>query len=99
MKYSLTLTFVLLCFLSLVNSFPLFNKREKYIIQLKKPDSVEILCAQDDSVKSFSHLRKEIKKVFSFGKFEGFMGEFSKDVIDRISNNPLIEKITQDYSI
>lgn len=99
MKYSLTLTFILLCLLSLVNSFPLFNKREKYIIQLKKPDSVEILCAQDDSVKSFSHLRKEIKKVFSFGKFEGFMGEFSKDVIDRISNNPLIEKITQDYSI
>lgn len=91
--------FYLLFFLLTVSSFPIFSKKEKYIIQLKKPDSVEILCAQDDSVKSFSHLRREIKKVFSFGSFEGFAGEFSKDVIERISKNPLVEKITQDFSI
>ena len=48
---------------------------------------------------SFSHFRKEIKKVFSFGKFEGFVGEFSKDIIDRIARNPLVEKITQDFAI
>lgn len=89
----------LICILSAVTAFPLFGKKERYIIQLKKPDSVEILCSQDDKIKAFSHLRKEIKKVFSFGKFEGFVGEFSKDVIDRISTNPLIERITQDSNI
>lgn len=96
-----TCTFCLffICLLSTVTSLPFFGKREKYIIQLKKPDSLEVLCAQDDAVKSFSHLRREIKKVFSFGKFEGFVGEFSQEVIDRISNNPLVEKITKDYSI
>lgn len=91
--------FFLFLFLVSVKSFPLINKKERYIIQLKKPDSVEDLCSQDDAVKSFSHLRPEIKKVFSFGKFEGLVGEFSKDVIERIANNPLIEKITQDFNI
>lgn len=100
MRFGLSLV-LFICLLSSVHPFPLFNlnKKERYIIQLKKPDSVEVLCAQDDAVKSFSHLRREIKKVFSFGKFEGFVGEFSKDVIDRISKNPLVEKITQDFSI
>ena len=85
--------------ISYVYSIPIFNRKERYIIQLKKPDSVEALCMQDDRVKSFSHLRKEIKKVFHIGSFEGFAGEFSKDVIDRIASNPLIERITQDFSI
>lgn len=84
---------------SCVNSFPLFNKKERYIIQLKKPDSVDILCSQYDSVKPFSHLRQEITKIFSFGKFEGFVGEFSQEVIEKIATNPLVEKITQDFSI
>lgn len=86
-------------FFSYVSSFPLFGKKERYLIQLKRPESVEILCSQDDSLNSFFHLRREIKQVFSFGKFEGFVGEFSKDIIDRIAVNPLVEKITQDFSI
>lgn len=90
---------IIFCFLFQTSAIPLFGRRERYIIQLKKPDSVEVLCSQDDKIKSFSHLRKEIKKVFSFGKFEGFVGEFSKEVIDRISTNPLVESITQDLSI
>jgi subtilisin family serine protease len=98
MKYGY-IVFVLIYFFTYIHAIPLFNRKERYIIQLKKPDSIEILCIQDDSARSFAHLRKEIKKVFTFGKFEGFVGEFSKEVIDRISTNPLVEKITQDFNI
>lgn len=90
---------LLFCVFSCVNSLPLFHKKERYIIQLRKPDSVDKLCALYESIKPFSHLRQEITKVFSFGKFEGFVGEFSKDVIENIATNPLVEKITQDFDI
>lgn len=88
--------------ISVIAAVPIsrFNDKERYIIQLKKPESVEFLVAQDDTVKSFSHLRHEIKKVFTIGKeFEGFVGEFSKEVIERIKDNPLVEFLCRDFPI
>ncbi|KAG0681346.1 hypothetical protein C6P40_000839 [Pichia californica] len=79
---------------------PINKETERYIIQLKKPEDLDILMAQDDKVRSFAHLRNEIKKVYSIGKeFEGFIGEFSKEVIDRIRSNPLVEFLCHDFPI
>lgn len=97
-----TFTFFICYLFASTFAFPLFNgkeKKEKYFIQLKAPDSIEQLCSQDDNVKTIKHLRQEIKKRFSFGKFEGLAGEFSKEVIERISSNPLIEMITKDIPL
>lgn len=100
MNFTLTI-FVLYLFTSTF-AFPLYSnktKKEKYFIQLKAPDSIEKLCSQDDNVKTIRHLRQEIKRSFSFGRFEGLAGEFSREVIERISSNPLIERITKDIAL
>lgn len=97
----LTFTFFVFYLLACTFAIPLFSSKdikEKYFIQLKTPDTIDKLCSQDDNVKTIKHLRQEINKRFSFGKFEGLVGEFSKEVIERISSNPLIEKITKDIS-
>lgn len=83
-------------------AFPLFSskgKLEKYFIQLKAPDSIEKLCSQDNNVKTIKHLRQEIKRRFTFGNFEGLVGEFSEEVIKRIASNPLVEMITRDIPL
>ncbi|VEU22735.1 DEKNAAC103796 [Brettanomyces naardenensis] len=60
---------------------------------------MEALCLEDDKVKAASHVRTGIRKVFSFGKFEGIVGEFTKEVVQRLTDNPLIEKITPDIIV
>ncbi|QPG73095.1 hypothetical protein FOA43_000400 [Brettanomyces nanus] len=60
---------------------------------------MEALCIQDDQIKAFNHVRSGIRKVFSFGKFEGIVGEFTNDVVQRLTDNPLIERITPDIVV
>jgi len=71
----------------------------RYILQLKSPMTMESLCLQDDKVQSTNHVRSGIRKVFSFGQFEGMVGEFTKDVVQRLADNPLVERICPDITV
>lgn len=68
-------------------------------MQMKKPMTMEMLCMQDDKINVASHIRSGVKKVFTFGNFEGVVGEFSNDVVQRLTDNPMVEKITPDVIV
>lgn len=70
-----------------------------YFVQLKKPSTLSILLSNDDNVKASSHIRPFVEKIISFGNFEGFSGNFTKDVIKRLKLNPLVADIAPDYTI
>lgn len=76
-----------------------WRKPARYLLQLKNPMTMESLCLQDDKVQSANHVRSGIRKVFSFGQFEGMVGEFTKDVIQRLADNPLVARISPDITV
>ncbi|GMM31006.1 Rrt12 protein [Martiniozyma asiatica (nom. inval.)] len=83
-----------------IRAVPLVAERKNtYFIQLKDPETIEKLCSQDDNVKAIYHLRQEIKDFFSFGNFEAITGQFSEEVISRISKNSLVEYISEDFTV
>jgi subtilase-type proteinase RRT12 len=40
-----------------------------------------------------------VKKIVSFGSFEGFSGNFSKDMVERLKKSPLVSEIVPDFKI
>ena len=70
-----------------------------FFVQLKTPATLEKLLAQDDSLKASSHVRPFIQKVFSFGDFEGFSGNFSKLMVRRLIKNDLVKNIVRDTTV
>ncbi|ODV86303.1 hypothetical protein CANARDRAFT_27539 [[Candida] arabinofermentans NRRL YB-2248] len=71
-----------------------------YLVQMKKPFTMEKLCSQDDRLRgTATHIRDGIKRMFSFGTFEGFSGNFTKESVQRMASNPLVEKIVPDMLV
>lgn len=70
-----------------------------YFVQLKKPATLQSLLAMDDKIKVADHLRPYVRKVVSIGTFEGFSGNFTKDVIQRLRMSPLVADIVPDFGV
>ncbi|KAH3685181.1 hypothetical protein WICPIJ_003842 [Wickerhamomyces pijperi] len=70
-----------------------------YFVQLKKPSTLRTLLKNDDTVKAANHIRPYVDRIISFGNFEGFSGNFTKDVIKRLKLNPLVADIVPDYAV
>lgn len=85
----------------LVASLPvdLVKRPARYLIQMKKPMAIESLCLNDDKLKTTNHVRSGIHQIISIGKFEGVVGEFTKDVLERLNDNPMIESIVPDEMV
>lgn len=70
-----------------------------YFVQLKAPSTLESLLATDDKISAVNHLRPFVRKAFSFGNFEAFSGNFTKDVVQRLTRNPLVADIVPDVVV
>lgn len=70
-----------------------------YFVKLKKSSTLESLLNSDDKIKALHHLRPYITKEISFGNFEGFSGNFTKDLIQRLIKNPLVADIVPDMIV
>lgn len=68
---------------------------EEYLIRFKTPDAFQLFMesAMDHS-KSVKHfLEDRIGRTFSFGSFRGITVDLSKDVVERVRNNPLVAEL------
>lgn len=70
-----------------------------FFVQLKTPLTIEKLLAQDDKTSTSSHIRPLIDRVFSFGEFEGFSGNFSKLIVKRLIKSDLVKNIVRDSPV
>jgi subtilase-type proteinase RRT12 len=70
-----------------------------FFVQLKTTSTIEKLLVQDDRIKASSHIRPLVESVFSFGDFEGFSGNFSKDIVKRLIKNDLVKNIVKDTAV
>ncbi|ODV93627.1 hypothetical protein PACTADRAFT_4530 [Pachysolen tannophilus NRRL Y-2460] len=72
---------------------------QKYFVRLKTAKTLDTLFKFDDIAKTNNHLRDCVQKKISFGDFEGFSGDFTKDIIQKLETNPLIADITPDIIV
>lgn len=86
-----TITLSIICAANFVNA--------GYFVQLKAPSTLESLLATDDKISAVNHLRPYVRKAFSFGNFEAFSGNFTKDVVQRLARNPLVAEIVPDLVV
>ncbi|KAH3679399.1 hypothetical protein WICMUC_001019 [Wickerhamomyces mucosus] len=70
-----------------------------YFVQLKKPATLDKLLTSDDQIEAENHIRPFVKQIFSFGSFEGFSGNFTKDIIKRLFSSPYVADIVPDYTV
>lgn len=70
-----------------------------YFVKLKKSSTLNSLLKNDDKILTTNHLRPKVKKIISFGSFEGFYGNFTNDVLERLKKNPLVGEIVPDFKI
>lgn len=58
---------------------------DSYIVRLKKPHTTSSLF---NSIKG--RFKDRVKSRFSFGSFEGFVGDFDSEWVRRLRKNPLV---------
>ncbi|AOA60668.1 Putative subtilisin-family protease [Komagataella phaffii CBS 7435] len=94
---------LLLLYIFLGQIYP--TEAAKYFVRLKKPHTLDLLFKQDEADASAENrislhgLRDRIKKKISFGTFEGFVGEFTTELVEKLKKNSLIADITPDIIV
>jgi len=70
-----------------------------HLVHLKSPSSLGKLLDKDDQYKKSKAIRPLIKKVFSFGDFECFLGDFPQEIIERLKLSPYVADVIPDFVV
>ncbi|EGV62194.1 hypothetical protein PSN45_000914 [Yamadazyma tenuis] len=69
-----------------------------YFITLRDNESFDDFYANDMKYPEPLRVRDQIRNIFTIGKFKGFVGDFSKTALERLSRCPYVSEITPDIT-
>ncbi|CAH6723080.1 subtilase-type proteinase Rrt12p [[Candida] jaroonii] len=72
---------------------------DNYFVTLKEGETFEDFYASDYKYPEDLRVKDLIAKTFSIGKFKGFVGDFSKKMLERLKKCPYINEVSPDIEI
>lgn len=72
---------------------------DNYFVTLKEGETFEDFYASDYKYPEDLRVKDLISKTFSIGKFKGFVGDFSKKILERLQRCPYVNEVSPDIQI
>lgn len=72
---------------------------DEYVVQLKEGETFADFYANDIKYAPDLRVRDHIAKTFSIGKFQGFIGNFTKLALERLKKCPYVSEVSPDVQV